>query len=276
VPERQAPRPSRAAGVTATPLLFERDGGIARLVLNRPETGNAIDVPMARGLMEAAIACDEDASIRCVVLTGAGKLFCGGGDVAGFAEAGAQLPGLLKELTAYLHMAVSRLSRMGKPLISVVNGAAAGAGLSLAILGDITIAARSARFTLAYGGLGLSPDGGATWLLPRLIGLRRAQEMMLTNRRLTADEAVAIGMITRAVEDAELAGEAAALAGQLADGPTRALGRMRTLLLGSYGNALEEQLELEARAIAAGSRDAEGREGVAAYLARRKADFRQG
>jgi 2-(1,2-epoxy-1,2-dihydrophenyl)acetyl-CoA isomerase len=113
VPERQAPRPSRAAGVTATPLLFERDGGIARLVLNRPETGNAIDVPMARGLMEAAIACDEDASIRCVVLTGAGKLFCGGGDVAGFAEAGAQLPGLLKELTAYLHMAVSRLSRMG-------------------------------------------------------------------------------------------------------------------------------------------------------------------
>ena len=137
------------------PLLFARENGIARLTLNRPKAGNAIDVPLARALMEAAIECDEDESIRVVTLTGAGRLFCGGGDVGAFAGAGERFPALLKELTAYIHSAVSRFSRMGKPMVTIINGPAAGAGFNLSLLGDIAIAAQSAHFTTAYTGIGL-------------------------------------------------------------------------------------------------------------------------
>lgn len=258
---------------TPAPVLFERHGAVVTLTLNRPATGNGINVPLARALMEAAIACDEDDAIRCVVLTGAGRMFCAGGDVGGFAAAGDNAPSLLKELTAYLHMAVSRFARMGKPLVTAVNGAAAGAGFSLAILGDIALAARSAQFALAYGGIGLSPDGGSTWLLPRLVGLRRAQELALTNKRLTAEEAAELGLVTRIVDDAALASEAAALGEQLARSATGAVGRTRNLLLSSFQTSLEEQMELESRAIADASRGPEGREGVAAFLAKRKPDF---
>jgi len=259
--------------MTEVPLLVKQDGGIAILTLNRPDVGNAIDVPLARALMEAAIACSEDDTIRCVVLTGAGRTFCAGGDVGCFASAGSAFPSLLKELTAYLHMAIARFSRMGKPFVTAVNGAAAGAGLSLAILGDIAIAARSAKFVLAYGAIGLSPDGGSTWLLPRLLGLRAAQEFALTNKRLSADEAAAMGLVTRAVDDDQLAQEMMATALSFANSATRSLGRTRTLLLSSFGNSLEEQMELEAQAIAESGRDREGREGVAAFFAKRKPDF---
>lgn len=255
-------------------ILIERKNGIARLTLNRPKAGNAFDVPLARALMETAIEMDEDESIRVVTLTGAGKLFCGGGDVAAFAGSGEKFPALLKELTTYVHSAVSRFSRMGKPMVTIINGPAAGAGFNLALLGDIAIAAQSAHFTTAYTAIGLTPDGGATWLLPRLVGLRRAQEIILTNKRVSAAEAAEIGMITKMVSDDELAAEAEAIAAKLADGPTRALGRARNLLLSGIDNGLETQLELEARGIAASGRDAEGREGVAAFLGKRKADFR--
>ncbi len=259
--------------MSAPSLFFERDGAIARLTLNRPQAGNALDIPLARALMEAAIACDEDAGIRCVVLTGAGRLFCAGGDIGGFAAAGEAVPAYLKEITAYLHMAISRLARMPKPLLTVVNGPAAGAGLSLAILGDVVLAARSAHFSLAYAGIGLSPDGGSTWLLPRLIGLRRAQELVLTNRRVPAEEAAAIGLVTRVVDDEGLAAEAQTVASKLANSATGALARARALLLASFDASLETQMEAEARAIADAARSAEGREGVAAFLAKRKPDF---
>jgi 2-(1,2-epoxy-1,2-dihydrophenyl)acetyl-CoA isomerase len=255
------------------PLLFERDGAIARLTLNRAAVGNAIDMELGRALMAAAIACDEDATIRCVVLTGAGRLFCAGGDIGAFAQAGAGLPALLKELTAYLHMAVSRLARMGKPLICAVNGPAAGAGLSLAVLGDIVLAARSSHFTVAYTGIGLTPDGGSSWLLPRLVGHRRAQELMLTNRRVGAQEAGEMGLVTRVVEDADLAAETTALAQQLCGAATRALGRTRGLLLSSLTATLETQMEAESRAIADSARGPEGLEGVAAFLQKRKPHF---
>jgi len=254
-------------------LLFERDGSVAKLTLNRPAVGNAIDVSMARALMEASIVCDEDDAIRCVLLAGAGRLFCAGGDVSGFAAAGDAIPSLLKELTAYLHMAITRFARMGKPLVTAINGPAAGAGFSLAILGDIALAARSAHFTLAYTALGLSPDGGSTWLLPRLVGLRRAQELALTNKRIAADEAAALGLITRAVDDTELMSEAAGLANRLAAGATPALGKVRNLLLASFGASLETHMEAEARAIAETGRTPQGREGINAFIAKRKPDF---
>jgi 2-(1,2-epoxy-1,2-dihydrophenyl)acetyl-CoA isomerase len=256
-----------------TQLLFERSGPIATLTLNRPHAGNAIDLSLARELLTAAIACDEDEGIRCVVLTGAGRYYCTGGDVGGFAAAGDATPSLLKELTAYVHMAVARLARMGKPLVTAVNGPAAGAGISLAALGDLALAARSAHFTLAYTAIGLSPDGGASWLLPRLIGLRRAQELIFTNSKVDADAAADMGLVTRAVDDAALVQETVELARELAAGATAALGFSRRLLLCSFNNGLETHMEAEARAIADASRTAQGREGIAAFIEKRKPDF---
>jgi len=255
------------------PVIIERQGAVARIILNRPGQGNAIDVAMSKSLLEAAMLCDEDDSIRCVLLTGAGRMFCVGGDVGSFAAAGDHLPALTKELTAYLHMAIARLAGMNKPLVTAINGPAAGAGLSLAILGDIALAGRSAHFTLAYTAIGLSPDGGSTWLLPRLIGMRRAQELALTNKRSSADEAATLGLVTRAVDDDVLIGEADALAQTLAAGATGAMGRTRALLMSSFTTSLESQMELEARSIADSARSPEGREGVSAFLAKRKPQF---
>ena len=265
---------SEAGSQSEYPLLFARKDGVARLTLNRPKCGNSIDVQLARALMEAAIECDEDDSIRCVLITGAGRLFCAGGDIGGFAAAGDKIPSLLKELTVYLHSAISRFSRMGKPLVTAVNGPAAGAGFSLSLLGDIVLATPSAHFTVAYTAIGLSPDGGTTWLLPRLIGLRRAQEWVLTNKRVSAAEAAEAGLITRVVQDVALADEATNIAVQLAGSAVRAIGRTRNLLLDSFGNSLEMHIEQEARNISTSGRDAEGKEGIAAFLAKRKPDFR--
>jgi 2-(1,2-epoxy-1,2-dihydrophenyl)acetyl-CoA isomerase len=254
-------------------LLFERDGPVARITLDRPEAGNAIDLPMARALMEAAIACNEDDAIRCVLMTGNGRLFCAGGDVAVFAAMGDKLPAFLKEITTYLHAAVSRLAGMKKPLVTAVNGPAAGAGFGLAILGDLVLAAPSAHFTVAYTGVGLSPDGGTTWLLPRLIGLRRAQELALLNKRVNAEEAAALGLITRVAGEGALEKEAADLASQLARSATPALGATRRLLLDSFTTTAETQMERESRAIAAQARTRDGREGIAAFVEKRAPNF---
>ncbi|WP_425999782.1 enoyl-CoA hydratase/isomerase family protein [Caulobacter sp. DWR1-3-2b1] len=256
----------------ADTVLLERDGAVARITLNRPEVGNALDLPTARALMEAVIACDEDDAVRCVLLTGSGRLFCVGGDVAAFAQAGDQLPAFLKEITVYVHAAVARLMRMNKPVVTAINGSAAGAGIGLAILGDIALADPRAQFTLAYSAIGLSPDGGTTWLLPRLIGLRRAQELCLRNRRLSAEEAAAMGLVTRVVEG-DLMAEASLVAQDLARSATPALGMTRRLLLDSATASLEAQLDAESRGIASVSRTAEGKEGVAAFLEKRVPNF---
>jgi 2-(1,2-epoxy-1,2-dihydrophenyl)acetyl-CoA isomerase len=247
------------------------DKGIATLTLERSEQGNTIDLPMAQTLLEAALRCDEDDTIRCVVITGRGKIFCGGGDIGSFAQAGDSIGSFLSELAGTLHMALSRFSRMRKPLVTLVNGPAAGAGMSLAIAGDVAIAARSAHFTAAYGALGLSPDGGMSWRLPRLVGMRLAQDIILTNRRVTSEEAVAIGLVSRVVEDDVLAETGAKVAAELAAAPTAALGAARNLLLDSFETSLEAQLEREARSIAALGRSGETRARVAAFLARRNA-----
>lgn len=255
------------------PLLVEVSGAIATLTLNRPRAGNAIDLPTAGALIEAAIRCETDESIRCVVLTGVGRLFCSGGDIGALAAAGAGLPEALGELVGALHMAVSKFMRMRKPLLVLVNGPAAGAGLSLAVMGDIVLAAKSAHFSSAYAAVGLTADGGLSWQLPRLIGQRRAQEMMFTNRRVSAEEAAAIGLVTRVVTDEALPIEGAALAERLGASATGALGSLRELLLESFDREPESQLARELRAMmkAGASRDAQ--EGIAAFLERRQAVF---
>ncbi|CCW20010.1 Enoyl-CoA hydratase [Sphingobium indicum BiD32] len=251
---------------------FIVQGGIARITLARPEKGNAIDLALARALLSAAIACETDGAIRCVVLTGQGRLFCAGGDVGAMKAAGDALPALLAELIATLHAAVSRLARMPKPLLVLVNGPAAGAGFSLAMLGDIVLAGWSAHYTAAYGAIGLTADGGLSWLLPRLVGLRAAQEIVLTNRRIGAEEAERIGLLTRAVDDQALAAEGEVMAKKLVGAPVAALGAVRALIKESYESSFETQLDRELRSMSIAA-TAEAKEGLAAFFAKRTPNF---
>ncbi len=247
--------------------------GVARVTLNRAEKGNAIDMTMASALLETALTCASDDSIRCVLLSGAGKMFCVGGDVSAFAQNDANISGFLSELAGVLHLAMAQFAAMRKPLVTLVNGPAAGAGMSLAIGGDIALAARSTHFTTAYGAIGLTPDGGMTWMLPRLVGMRRAQELIITSRRVGAEEAVAIGLVTNVVDDERLLAEGEELAAKLAGGAVEAMGAARTLLHESATTGFVGQMDREARSIAAVGRGPEGREGVTAFLKRRKPNF---
>ncbi len=252
-------------------ILLDAAEGIARVTLNRPEAGNAFDLPMARALLDAAICCDQDPTVRCVVLTGTGRMLCAGGDIAGFQQASPRADAYLSELAGTMTLALSRLARMAKPLLVLVNGPAAGAGLSLALAGDVVLASPAAHFTAAYTAIGLVPDCGLTWWLPRVAGLRAAQDMILTNRRVGAEEAVRLGLVTRLAENLEAAGREAAKA--LAAAPTAALGASRALLLETFSATLETQCEREGRAISAAGVGAEGIEGVAAFLAKRPPNY---
>jgi 2-(1,2-epoxy-1,2-dihydrophenyl)acetyl-CoA isomerase len=255
------------------PVLLAVEDGVARVTLNRPDGANALNMALADALAETLMQLAQDRAIRCVVLTGAGRMFCAGGDISGFSAAGDNAPAYVAALARRAHDSIAALARMQKPLLTLVNGPAAGFGLSLALAGDLVLAARSASFSTAYGGIGLTPDGGMSWVLPRLIGLRRAQDMLLGNRRVGAEEAERIGLITRLVEDEALAAEGAMLAAQLAAKPVAAFSAARALLLASYGSSLEDQLEREAATIGLAAAGAEFREGIGAFLAKRKPDF---
>ncbi|OAN65848.1 enoyl-CoA hydratase/isomerase family protein [Sphingomonas sp. TDK1] len=257
-------------------VLLHREGPVARLTLNRPEVGNAIDPALAAALAKAARIVAADPTVRCVVLTGAGRLFCAGGDLAGIAAAGDGASRFLHDLADMLHDAVFTLATMAKPLLVVANGPAAGAGLSLVLLGDVALAARTAHFTAAYAGVGLTPDGGMSWLLPRLVGLRQAQAMLLTNRRVDAEAAERLGIVTQTVEDDALDAEAHRLAARLVRSPSGAIGAARGLLLEGAVSALRSHLDREAATIAAAAGTAEGQEGIAAFLDRRTPDFLPG
>lgn len=256
-----------------TPVLVERHGALATISLNRPESGNAINMALAEALLDAAIACDEDESVRTVILQSAGRAFCVGGDLRSISEAGTQVHAFLIDLTTALHKAVSRLVHMKKPLVTRVQGPVAGAGIGLAAIGDIVLAAQSSSFTPAYVGVGLTPDGGTSWFLPRLVGRRRAHELLLTNRRITADEAAAMGLVTRVVADDQLDAEIRQVAEQLAKGPLRALSATRALLLEAEGSSLETHLDRESRSIAAAAVTPEGVEGITSFLEKRSPEF---
>jgi 2-(1,2-epoxy-1,2-dihydrophenyl)acetyl-CoA isomerase len=255
-------------------VLMEKRDGIARITLNRPDESNPMDNEGIKLLFDYAIEIDEDPSIRAVLLTATGDFFSSGGDLKFFHENADRVAHLLKEGTTYLHAAQSRFARMAAPVVIAINGIAAGGGASLAFCGDIVLAAESASFTMGYTAAGLSPDGSSTYYLPRLAGLRRAQELFLTNRRFSAAEAAEWGLVTRVVPDEKLMEEAEALVTKLAAGPTQAFGSVKALLADTFQNPIETQIELETRHIAANGKGHDGREGVAAFVAKRKPEFK--
>ena len=254
-------------------LTLERRDGVATITLNRPDAYNALNLGLGRDLFHASHEVDEDPAVRCVVVTGAGRAFCAGGDVKDFVDNLEHVGAFIKELTTYLHGAVSRFCRSDKPVIMAVNGVAAGGGLSFALSGDIVVAAESARFTMAYSKIAATPDGSSSYFLPRLIGMRRAMELYFTNRVLTAREALDWGLITRVVPDAELASAVGALARELAQGPTKAFGGAKRLFHQSTWESLETQMELEAQAIAASGRTEDFRGGVRAFAQKQTPTF---
>jgi 2-(1,2-epoxy-1,2-dihydrophenyl)acetyl-CoA isomerase len=252
-------------------LKFAQSGPIASIVLDRPEAANGMNDTLTRELAEAAALCDTDAT-KVVTLTGAGRFFCAGGDLKAMAaapSAGAYVKGIADDL----HRAMSTFARMDAVLITAVNGVAAGAGFPLGVSGDLVLAGESASFTMAYTKAGLSPDGSSSYILPRLVGLRRTQELMITNRMLSATEALEWGLVTAVVPDAELAAELAALADRIATGARNSNSAVKKLLLTTYASRYEDQLDYEAKLISECADSADGKEGIAAFLGKRKPEF---
>jgi 2-(1,2-epoxy-1,2-dihydrophenyl)acetyl-CoA isomerase len=253
-------------------VLLEKRGAVALLTLNRPENANVLNIPMARELLDWSFAIQKDPAIRAVVITGAGKHFCFGGDLRGMMAEGGAVDAYLHELASILHAAISQFVRMDAPVIAAVNGTAAGGGIGIVTAADLCICGTSSRFSLAYSGVALTPDCSSSFFLPRIVGHRRAMELILTNRMLGADEALSWGLVNQLVADADVLAEALQLADKLAAGPRRAHGKTKRLLAGASG-ALESHMALECQMIARQAASAEGQEGIRAFLDKRKPNF---
>jgi len=223
-------------------------------------------------LLAAAMTCGRNAQVRAVVLTGAGRHFSFGGDLRAMTAGDAADAGYIRELTTYLHAALSHFVRMDAPVIAAVNGTAAGAGVGLVAAADLAFCAASAKFTLAYTNVGLTPDAGTSFLLPRIVGVKRAMELLLINRLLTAAEAQAWGLVNEVVPDEQLLERALEVAARLAQGASGAFGATKRLVAQALG-AFESQMVLESETIATQALTAEGAEGINAFLAKRAPQF---
>ena len=258
--------------MSAPTVQVETRGAVALVTLNRPDSGNALNLQMAMDLLAAAMTCARNTAVRAVVLSGAGRNFCFGGDLRAMASRDTAGEDYIRELTTYLHAAISHFVRMDAPVIAAVNGSAAGAGVGLVAMADLALCARSARFTLAYTNAGLTPDAGTTFLLPRTLGLKRTMELLLLNRTLPAAEALSWGLVNEVVSDEQLLPRALETADLLARGASGAFGATKRLIAHSLGG-FESQMVLESETIAAHARGEEGVEGVSAFLEKRKPKF---
>lgn len=253
----------------------DRDAGsgIVNVVINRPEVLNAIDVPTAREIGEAFASLHDDHAVRCIVLSGAGRAFVAGGDLARFADDFDHADGVVDELLDALHPAVEVLTTHDAPVLASVHGAVAGAGLSLMLACDMVIAAADTRFLLAYDRVGASPDCGGTYFLPRAVGPRKAAELMLLGESWDAQTAERHGLVNRVVPSAALRSETARLAARLAQGPTQAFGAYKRLARASFASELSVHLETERAAFRSLTKTADFRAGVSAFLAKRTPAF---
>tara|TARA_Y100001970_G_scaffold75476_1_gene95609 strand:+ start:63 stop:851 length:789 start_codon:yes stop_codon:yes gene_type:complete len=260
--------------VSEKTVTLEKNNNIAIVKLNRPDNANTINLDLVKDLYEAFKDCHHDEKIRAVIFTGNGSMFSGGGDLSSFVAETDNLGPFITDMTTYFHLAVTLMHRMEKPIVVAINGTAAGGGLSLALSGDIIISSENAKFSAAYTAAGLSPDGSMTYIMPRLIGLKKTKELMITNRRLTAHEALNIGLIDQVAKDDELQNIAMETAVKLSEGATKAYGAVKTLLADSFSSTLESHLEEEARSLNIRAQGHDGKEGVKAFIEKRKPNFK--
>lgn len=255
-------------------VLCTMDGSVASITFNRPAVMNALDAAALRAFRAACERAAADTAARVIVLRGAGPAFVAGGDVAMFRERGAAMATLVPELAAELHHGILALRRAPQPVIAAVHGAVAGAGFSIMLACDLVLAAEGTQFSLAYSRIGASPDGGATWFLPRLAGWQKAMELMLLADTADAQDMLRLGIVNRVVAADRLEDETAALAQRLAAGPALAYAETKALAGRALHDGLEAQLEAEALAFARCATTADFAEGVAAFAGKRRPLFR--
>ena len=259
-----------------TAVVLSVDGAVATVTLNRPESLNTLNPQLAAELSVQLKELAADNSVRCVVLTGEGGHFMAGGDIAYFDEVLAesdQIDEKVAELMGNVHDIICKLREMPQPVVAAVKGACAGFGVSLMCACDLAVAQQGSVFTLAYCHLGVSPDGGSTWSLPRMIGMKRATELVLLGDRFDADRAEHIGLINRVVASEDFESEVAQIATRLANGPAQAYARGKGLLQQSLQTSLENQLNDEGNNFIRCAKEPAFAEGVSAFLAKRKPDF---
>lgn len=259
--------------MSENPVVLERVGAIARIRFNRASVLNALDTASAEALLDASRAVAADATVRVVVISGAGRAFMAGGDVSEFAGEVAERSRRIDGLIGKLHEAIEVLTTLRSPVVASVHGAVAGAGVSITLAADLAIAADDAVFNLAYAKLGASPDGSSSWSLPRVVGVRKAIEIAMLSENIRADEALTLGLVNRVVAAADLEKETEALASRLASGPTFAYGRIKHLMRTSHERTLHDQLDEERRSFLACNGTADFNAGVSAFLNKKPATF---
>ncbi len=254
---------------------FRVESGVALLTLDRPESLNSFTADMHGEVREVLTDAAADPAVRAVLITGSGRGFCAGQDLNDRSvSAGEEMPDLGDSVEKYYNPLIRLITGMPKPVICAVNGVAAGAGANIALACDIVIAGRSASFIESFSRLGLIPDSGGTWILPRLVGMARARGLAMLGPKVSAEQAEAWGMIWQVVDDEELMPTALGLARRMATQPTRGFGFTKRALAASAANTLSEQLELEKELMRAAGKTADYREGVAAFLEKREPEYR--
>jgi 2-(1,2-epoxy-1,2-dihydrophenyl)acetyl-CoA isomerase len=247
--------------------------GIARIRVNRPAALNAIDLPLARRFVEICRSLSARNDLRAVVLSGEGKGFMAGGDVAGMRDAMPHADEYIGALLDSIHPALQLLADLEAPVLASIHGPVAGAGASMAFAADLAIAADDTRINLAYTSIGGSPDAASTWTLPRLVGLRRAMEIALLSDTYDAQSALRMGLVNLVVPRATLEDETTALARRLAAGPTGAYGRIKKLLRGAFDTTMQQQMDAERAAFCALTRTSDFAEGITAFGEKRRPVF---
>lgn len=253
-------------------IIYEVKDNVGYISLNRQEKFNSFNKEMAFALQDALDKCTQDKEVRCIYLTGEGKAFCAGQDLAEATDP--QGPELEAIVEQHYNQIIKRLRNIEKPIIAAVNGIAAGAGANIALACDIVLATQSASFIQAFSKIGLIPDSAGTFFLPRLVGMQRAAALMMTADKVSAEEAVAMGMIYKSYSDESFAEESKAMAKSLATMPTKGIGLTKRLLNQSYNNSLEQQLEQEKKVQVEAGSSYDFKEGVAAFLEKRKPVFK--
>ena len=254
-------------------LKFDVENNIGRITLNRPNSANAITIPLVKELLDVAIRCESEEKVRVLILQGEGPIFCAGGDLKFMTEQ-KNLQAAISEMIGILHVALSKIDHLEAPMIGAITGTAAGAGLSLVSACDMAIAGENVKFSSAYTAAGLTPDGSSTFHLPRSIGKKRTMELMLTNRVLSSKEALDWGLINKVVNDEDVISETNKLAMKIAKGPTKAFGGVKEMLRQSFSNGLETQMELESQIFSEQLKGLDGPEGIEAFTSKRKPEFK--